>query len=191
MKIAASNSVCATAKSRASTIFAEEAPGCRPRPRGYLGYLGPLLRTYLEFEAARMRGADSPSAMQSTSRQLDNNRGRREYRGVNQQARTSFVGALVGVVRAGAQLVVRPWEWVVSITVRRPRRRCGEIGDLRRGITRTRRRATTSASQRSTSGGELDGVHRPRASRDARPGRSGNQGTSTPPRGSIVCSRRR
>ena len=49
---------------------------------------------------------------------------------MNQPARTGFVGTLVGVVRAVVQLAVRLWEWLVSITVRRPPSRCGEIGDL-------------------------------------------------------------
>lgn len=56
-----------------------------------------------------------------------------EDRGVNQRARTGFVGTLVGIVRSVVQLVVRLWEWVVSITVGRPPSRCAEIGDLQTG----------------------------------------------------------
>ena len=52
---------------------------------------------------------------------------------MNHRARTGFVGTLVGVVRAVVKLVVRLWEWVVSIAVRRPPSRCGEIGDLSPG----------------------------------------------------------
>jgi hypothetical protein len=51
---------------------------------------------------------------------------------VNPQARTGFAGTLVGVVRAIPQLVVRLWERVVTITVRRPSR-CAEIGVLTPG----------------------------------------------------------
>jgi hypothetical protein len=52
---------------------------------------------------------------------------------MNQRARTGFVGTLVGVVHSVVQLVVRLWEWAVSITVRRPPSRCAEIGDLSPG----------------------------------------------------------
>jgi hypothetical protein len=52
---------------------------------------------------------------------------------VNQRARTGIVGTVVGVVSRFVQLVVRLWEWLVSVTVRRPPTRCGKIGDLAPG----------------------------------------------------------